>query len=411
MRTHFKLFSLAALALTVGLTSCSKKNGNPIPPPAGEKDIVVKMNFSGGKSKAADDETAVNQDPTLTRLALIFTDAANVLKVEEVDLTGTDKAALESSGGKPFTVPNAVTRLYAVGNYGTTPGLGSPTIPSVGNTVASVEELALELDKQANDYKTVNLSAGQADLTTNDGGKKFTGGGSSVVGTTETYSLNIVPAFARYEIKKVSVSNTADQKLASFKLTGIFISNTYRTIGLDYASVATTPADIYNFGPSTADLDNTVPSYLRDVLTPSAVGTSFTPNTFDNNIDATDGFWHYMVASPIAGKGTILAGNGTTQEGSVPVIILRIEGATAVSGSNITYDPVQYVTVRKLIPTTGSNTTDPLTYLRPGYVYTIDDIAIGGEHLTGNPGDNSSDDIAVKVTFKPWQGQPVKPAL
>lgn len=409
MRTHFKLFSLAALALTVGLTSCSKKN-DPIPAPGGDKDIVVKMNFSGGKSKAASDETAVGQAPTLTRLALIFTDATNVLKVEEVDLTGADKAALESAGGKPFTVPNAVTRLYAVGNYGAGPGLGSPTIPSVGNTVASVEALALELDKQDNGYKTVNLSAGQADLTTDDGGKIFTGGGSSVVGTTETYSLNIVPAFARYEIKKVSLDNTADQKLKSFKLTGIFISNTYRTIGLDYATVATAPADIFNFGPNTTDLDGDVPSYLQDALTPAAAGTSFTPNTFDGGISATNGFWHYMVASPIAGKGTTLDG-GSTQESSVPVIILRITDVEAVDGSNITYPGTHYVTVRKLIPTTGADQINPLTYLRPGFVYTIDDIAIGGEHLTGQPGDNSSDDIAVKVTFKPWQGQPVKPAL
>lgn len=396
----FKSLLIAAMAVMT-LASCSK-NGNEDGPsvPEGDKNVVVKMNFEPGKTKAADDQTAVGESPNFTRLALIFTNATDVLKVSEVDLTGTDKDKLESANGMEFTVPTAVTKLYAIGNYGASPGLGSPTLPVAGSSVADLQALAMDLSAQTS-FQAVNLSAGQG-----ASGAKFEGVGFTTVGTTDTYTLDIVPAFARYEIKKVSINPNADQKLESFKLTGIFITNTYKNIGLDYSTVT----NAIKYGPGTSGFDGQVPSYLKDILTPSAVGTSFSPNTFDNSIDATDGFWPYMVASPIAGKGTTLDGN-TAAELSVPVIVLKIEGAVGAAGNDLNYDPVSYVSVRKLIPTTGANTTDPLEYLRPGFVYTIDDIAFGGEHLSSTPGDNTTESVAVKVTFKEWQGQPVRPAL
>lgn len=398
MKSNFKFIAIAALGLILGFSSCAKDNGGDTVP-VGKKKVNIRMSFaggSGGSSRAEGTGSADGKTPNFNDLALVFVGNGVVQHVAE--LTNSDQTALEN--GKAFTVPTAVSKVYAVGNYG---DKSSPSLPTEGDPVATVEKMALEVNLQT-DYMDVNLSAGQMGTK---GGTAYTGASFGDVGGVETAALKISPAFARYEINKVSVNASAEQPLKSFKLTGIYITNTYRTIGLDYASVATAAEDIFNYGPGTASFDTSVKAYHKDTWANASrtAASEFVPET----VTGSTIFWHYMLVPPIAGKGTILFGN-TERESSVPIIVLKIEDAEAddTKGNNADYAKVNYITVRRLIE---SGETEPLTYLRPGYVYKIANIAFGGEHLTENPGDNTEKSVTVQVEFHPWIGSNVNPDL
>lgn len=389
MKTNFKVLSLAAMALVLGLSSCDKGGV-----PEGFKKVKVQMEFPAAKTRAMDGTTADGKSPNFVDLTLFFVGNGTVQQVEPITLSGG------TSLTESFTVPNAVSKVYAIGNTGdgvlNNEGVGAPTtLPTVGDGESTVKGLAMELDKQLG-YKIVNLSNGQG-----ANGTAYGGAGSTMEGTTETYTFTVSPAFARYEIKQVSAKSDADKLLASFKLTGIFITNTYRTIGLDYETVG----GAINYASNTASFATDIPSYLRDVYENANVtaGTQFIPNNFDNGISATDGFWWYMVSPVIKENGTTLVG-GSAPESSIPIIVLRIENAVAGAGNNDTYVSPSYITIRTLTASSGK-----LESLKPGYVYKIADIAFGGEHLTTRPGESTESDIAVKVTFQPWTGEDVTP--
>lgn len=395
MKTKFKFLAIAALGLALGFSSCAKEGNGETNLPEGQKKVNIRMNFANSKTRAEGNVTADNTTPNFTDLTLIFVGNSVVQKV--APLAASDKADLTT--GKSFTVPNAVTKVYAIGNYGAS-GV------SEGDTEASVKALAMQVDLQT-DYMEVNLSGGMGG---DDKDEAFTGAGFTKVDGTETATLGLYPAFARYEIKKVSAapSSVVEQPLKSFKLTGIYITNTYRTIGLDYSSVATAAEDVFNFGPGTSNFDTSVPTYHKDTWTNASrtAAAEFVPEITAGE----DGlkFWHYMVAPPIAGKGTSLAGN-TATESSVPIIVLKIEDALADGdeGNSAEYEKVNYISVRKLI----DSNNNALTFLRPGYVYKIANIAFGGEHLTVKPGDNTERSVAVQVTFHKWIGEDVTPEL
>ena len=172
-----------------------------------------------------DDATAENQTPNFVDLTLFFVGNSAVQQVEPITLS--DGSALSRS----FTVPNAVSRVYAIGNTSSATGaVGSPaTLPTVGAAESTVKGLAMELDKQTS-FQVVNLSNGQGGG--NDGTTAYSGATSIDDNGTETYRFNVYPAFARYEIKEVSANPSATKPLTGFDLTGIFITNTYRTIGI-----------------------------------------------------------------------------------------------------------------------------------------------------------------------------------
>lgn len=374
MKIKFKSFAIVALALSVGLASCNKKGSDPDPSPlpdVGEtKTVSVNINVNPATSRAEGEDTAKDVDPTVSDITLFFVGGGFVQKVETITgLTGT------------FTVPQATTVVYAIGN---SQALSTPVHPVVGTTEADLKKLMMEADKQP-DPASVNLSMGQGIGT------------GATFNASNAATINLMPAVARYEIKKVSANASAVQPLKEFTLSAIYVTNTYRTLGIDYTTLPTDAADIYNAGTPTSLA--ALPAYLKDDITATA-GTSFEPS-------GSNTYWGYFLSAPVATNGTTLDISGATKESSVPIIVLKITGAEAVAAGP-SYAATSYVTVRKLIK---SGETEPITALEPGNVYIIDDIAIGGEHLATEPGVDPSNDVTVTVTVKPWTGVGVTPGL
>lgn len=393
MRTNFKFFSLVACTFILGLFSCSNEESDNLAP-EGEKKVTVKIDINGISTRAEGNTSANNVTPNFKDLRLFFTDDNFIQKVEDI----TSGLVNDAENSKTFTVPIATTKVYAIGNVG---AISSPvSIPVAGSPVSTIQALMLEVDKQNADAKDVNLSQGQ-------------GSTGAVFDTNNEASFSLYPAIARYEIKKVSSSDNSsnkdvEQPLSEFKLTGVFITNTYRTLGLDYSTLPTAKDDIINAGPGTSDVDfvgDSIPAYLKDypLNASNSVGLSFTP-------EGGGAFWQYFVMPPVTGKGTILSGN-TKQETSVPMIILQISDAVTSVANGPTYHNPSYVNVRKLVHNGGINDGVEITSLKPGEVYIIDEILFGGEHLTQNPGEDHSKSVVVKVTVQNWVGVPVRPEL
>ena len=288
MNAKFKFLAVAALALTVGFTSCSKSEGETLP--EGQKKVTISIDFGTGSGRAADNQTANGQTPDLKDLKLFFVGNNVIQKVETVTTDISDMTT-----GKSFTVPNATTKVYAIGNTGST-GVNSPTaFPAAGASEDDVKSLMIDVTAQTS-FKIFNLSSGQGAGGTAASGVSF---------VNDAATFDIMPAVARYEIKKVSAGTTTtevDQPLSGFKLTGIFITNTYNKLGLDYATLPSATADIIKVGPGSASFETYIPARLQDVMAPASNATSFIPT------EGAGYFWHYFLAAPIAGKGTTLDG-------------------------------------------------------------------------------------------------------
>lgn len=389
MKNKFKLCVMAALALFVGVTSCSKGDSDLAD---GQKRVRVRIDLADVQSRSVGNETAKDEMPDFSDLKLFFVGSGIVQHVETITSSG-DKTDIQA--GKTFVVPSATTKVYAVGNVAAGTGVGSPTaFPGIGAAESAVKGLMIEVDKQTS-FKVVNLSQGQ--------GAAGVAGDGATFGSDDAATFDIVPAVARYEIKKIVAGTTTaqvEQPLSGFKLAGIYITNTYRTLGLDYATLPTAPADIINAGPTSPVFEDAVPDYLKNEITPAAVAaTEFIPT------EGAGYFWHYFVMPPIEGKGTELAGNSDS-ESSIPMIVVKVQDAAPLSGVN-PYATTSYINVRRLEKTTGGE----IKFLEPGKVYIIDEIVFGGEHLTEGPGDNHEKSVTVKVTVKPWIGESVKPIL
>ncbi|MDL2230286.1 hypothetical protein LJB87_00660 [Alistipes sp. OttesenSCG-928-L06] len=397
MKTNFKLFALAALALTLGFSSCSNNDDDA---PDGQKRVTVKINVSGISTRAVG-STAVGVTPTLSDLTLFFVGNNIVQKVETV-------SSPSSGTTGTFTVPNATTKVYALGNVS---AQTSPTsLPTAGAAEADVQKLMLEVNKQGGmidtdfDPALVNLTAGKhATVGTAYNGVTFDGSNDA--------EFDIVPAISRYEIKKVSSANTIQtgvtQPLSSFELKGIYITNTYRTVGIDYTTVPTAAGDIINDGPNVgtgaagaAAFAGAIPAYLQDAVT-GAAALSFQPAGPSTS-------WNYFVMPVNSTTGTTLK-TLSDPESAMPIIVLRIDNATSTTVTNPpTYASPSYINVRKFVL---SSDGTPVNVMEPGKAYVIDEIVFGGEHLTEIPAVNHEKSVTVKVTVKPWTGVGVKPEL
>lgn len=377
MKKNFKFLMIIAILL-IGFISCNNDNEASPNESINPKSVTVKVKI-GETATYSEGATAVGVTPDVNDLKLFFTDGTNILDVKTATV-----GSITSVAGETFTnVPGAATKIIIVGNA---TALTSPTLPTTG-TEAALKTAMVEIAKQTHPKTAVNVQGE---------------GAISVAAGVYSAALHIYPAVSYMEITQVtakSSANGAQYPLSAFKLTGIYINNTYTKLGMDKSTLPT-GADILNYGQNATQWSTAYPARFCDLpVNPATelggITTTKAPTTAGQK-------WGYFVVSPLANKGTTIDGSLQT---SVPHIVLKIENATT-SVSGVVLPSPAYITVRSL-----KNGATALTALDAGKVYSIASIDIAGENLAAKPETPAKTDINVTVTVHAWTSVAVTPDL
>ncbi|GAB6124286.1 hypothetical protein [Dysgonomonas termitidis] len=380
MKTNFKHAIIAATALLLGFSSCSNDDAN-----APQADDLPKKNVTVSiavPSTYADEASAVGVVPDIKEAKVFFVGGGVIAQVGTL-------TTLEVASGKTFNnVPGSVTDVIIVANSETE--TTSPTLAS-----GSISEI-VDYDPLSKLNETLFQQASQTDPQTNV--NVF--GQAAITGSAGSYVANVmlVPAISRIELLKVEADPLAQIPLTSFKLTGIYINNTYTQLGTDYTTKPISAASILNYGKSDAIWTNgSYPARFKDEFTGVTGTTSFTP---------ANRWAYYVLPVKVSVAGTTIDG---VDQSAVPHIVLKIEDAFAVGHSLAS---PAYITIKDL--KVGGT---PLTQLAAGKVYTLgvtgtgEGIKIGGENLSPYPETNATESITVNCTVSPWSNQDVVPAF
>lgn len=390
MKKFSYLFTVA-LATVIGFASCSSDddNGTDPAPTGGTKsiDLSIKIGDNTQLRSDAGTESANGLTPDVKDLTLYFHDGTTILNVQSFPIT----LSLPSTATtETFTVPQAVTGIYAIGNTTTIANSIAISVTPGTTTLAQLKASLIDMAKQSHPKTAVNVKGETSSITA--------GGG---VGGNDKANIDLSAAVSRIEVAKVEstggAGSTVTTPLTKFDLTAIYINNTYTQFGLNET---TTGGTTLNFDKTTwAANEATYPAIYKNTLTAMTGGASYTPST-------TSFVWGFFVPANANTKGTTFpnpSGAGTAtpvDQTAVPHIILKIENATA---PGMTIPAVQYVTVKGL-----KNAGVLLDNLKAGTFYLVTSINIGAEHLSNLPEDPTIKlDVEVKVL--PWSKVDVTP--
>ncbi|GAB6119368.1 hypothetical protein [Dysgonomonas termitidis] len=386
MKTNFKHAIIAATALLLGFSSCSNDDANAPADDLPTQSVSVRILVP---STYAPEATAVGVTPTITgNTNVFFVGGGVILEV------GTLNAA-EAAAGKTFTdVPGAVSDVIIVANGGTV--ATSPALSTIvrNDPLSKLNETLFLQASQTNAQTAVNLF-GRAPLTD----------GAGVNAGKKVAAVTLVPAISRIEIGEIKADAGAAVKLKSFKLTGIYINNTYTQLGIDYVTKPTLATEILNYDKANAKwIDGNYPARFKDEWANASVtdATSFKPA-------GTDKWSYFVLPVKASANGTEIS---SVQQGAVPHIVFKIE--------DIDYDDAAYqdvagpyfITIKNL-KVGGAD----LTELAPGKVYSLnggvagDPILIGGGNLSPDPETNATEEVVVSATVTPWEGFDVDPVF
>ena len=376
------LLLLSALLLTGTFFSCSNHDDVFSEQEIAQTTKEIELNVKTGPVVAARSymASAVGQTPDVKDLKLYFYNSTDnkiwsVQDFPSASLAGDEKKA-------NFKVPSEVDAIYAIGNTGTiAESITLPTVTPGTTLLTELKKTQIDITKQTHPKTAVNVI-----------------GGTTIIAANKA-TLQLVAAPARIEIANVkseeSEGSNIHAAVEKFKLTGIFINNTYQSFGLDASempAVDLNKAIAYNKDAAVWDDLTNYPSTFCDYKAEGLAALS-------NTASPTNKVWGYFVPAINSGKGTAVA----IEKSSVPHIILKLED---IKASGFTFDKPQYITIRTLKTTDGNK----LTKLESGKYYLIKSINFGIEHLSAKPEDPSVD-LEVTVEVKAWEEVEVEPEL
>ena len=343
-----QLFSVAIVLSMAFFVSCSDSDDlqKVIEP---EKKISLSITSSPA-TRGANGSSAIGVVPIVNDLTIYFLSNSMVVHYERVDA--------DESGSVPgemtFNIPQSSDKVIVFGNQ--SGALDSDMIFAKGTSVSDLMKFPISLDKHH------NLSPNSV----------FVYGDSFVTAVADgSCSANIVllPSLSRIEIGGVESSLSSRYFVSSYTLSGIYIGNTYESLGLDQKTVVDEPSNVINYrGSSEVWTDGgSYPAPFHDII------TDVTRSGMKVSPAAPADLWSYYVHP--------LKDNAPTFDGMhynlVPNIILRLCDVRVEGRSDIIKE--SFLTVSRFV---NSSTREDIKSFERGKVYSISSISFGGEHLS-----------------------------
>lgn len=355
-----QVFTMAAMALMLGLSSCSEDNKG-VEKPSAEK-FNVTLSFKNAATRADGAVAASGTKVQIVDGYICFVNSAKV--ITDVFTIGTaptsGKNILNTDlGATPVTlndVPGASTEVYMVANKGT-----MAVVPTVGNNVLTYMESAMKVEDQSN-YIKVTSSGNAPLLATSDVNKK-------------TATINLSTQVARIQIKDIKFEGNIGGKIVGFYVNGYYPTMKINGAGIDEKS----SMNAADYVAGSAIFPTTLSTFVYDEINKDIAGT----------VTPANGVWGYNL---FASK--------------TPQIIIKLKDVT-VNGQALSGE--KFVTVNGF---KNSSTSVSIDKLEGGMIYTVNTgaLVIKPEHLTETPGVTpiSVDLTVVTVT---WQETTVIPKL
>ncbi|MDR1004467.1 MAG: hypothetical protein LBL97_05605 [Prevotellaceae bacterium] len=302
-------------------------------------------------------------------------------------LAVSGERTLINNGATYERVPTNVNKIYVIGYPAAT--FTSPVIPGgIAREADLLKEMFDMTAQTTTDTKNVNSFG----VTTVDLSQYPNG-------STQQMSIEVRPAIARIEIGKIdptatTASLTIRNKIKKFDLDCIYINNTYTQLGMNRITLPTANGTVLNYG-----------GYAIDGSTPwGDPATYFGANYYDavggkgqaSYSPGTSKYWGYYVA-PLAATGGVGTTINDDQQTVLPHIILKLSNLVLDDGdkddtNDVTVPGPMFLTIRRYnVKETSTEAAHELTEMQPGYVYVIDNIAFGLEHLSILPEQPATD--------------------
>lgn len=359
-----KLFFLA-LAMGAAI-SCSTEN---VEGTSGvENGVLVKLVSAESTSTRGVGKHVGAVKAVLNDGAIYFTTAAGGIQ-SYVTLTGGANAndaydaanhtvgvtVASTTGFTVQNLPGSVSKVYVIGNF------PASTLPTTGNISQFNTETSISVNSQ------YNAATGGVEKVTLQGSSNLTGTNPNLTAT-----VLVKPIVARMEIGRV----TAQGRIKSFKLKGIYINNFHNTMGIE-GRVASEEVFI---GP---DQKNEYSDATNATYPLNGVLAEWNTTSFVGLATSTVGYG--PVANPTADDVwafNILAPQATANNAALPHVIIKISDVVVVDDHGtsdpsddtddaVTYGGTKWLTIRNYYKT---GVSVPMALLEPGNVYRIGDV-------------------------------------
>ncbi|MDR1883561.1 MAG: hypothetical protein LBR26_12390 [Prevotella sp.] len=405
MKKFFNYLALA-LVLALGTAACSNADVDaPVDESAtGDRSVKLKVIIPGSSTYAGDEESYNAKKPAITDAIIFFVDTLGQTIKRKQIVPFAQITTLTSTGVTVDGIPASANAYYILGNVTddaestasngalTNEAGGVSIVDDVaeGDALSVLKTIMVKIENQVGPTaKIVLLGKGE-----------YVPQGSGI----GLLQATLRPLVSRIEIAKVTADQTvaADDKVTSFDLTGIYINNTYKMIGIDPAQYPSLSTNAIAYAYNDAVWTSIYPADYHIALSETS-GTSYTPS----------GVWGFNVVpaqkkNPTGSNyigNTILVdieGSGVSRpHGAVPLIVLKLENVQ-VNGASIS-PTTKYVTVSRYKDNT---TTLPIDFFKNGYIYAIGDIKFSAKHLVDSPTSPSpgaASDVYVVVDVKGWE--------
>jgi len=358
------MFSVAAVALALVLSSCEKDNAG-VKNPSAEK-INVTLSFKNSATRADGATAVANATVEILDGYICFTTVNNAITdVYTITSAPTADKNIQNTalGTTPVVlsnIPGASSKVYMIVNKGTHAALA---VPQVGSSINTYSVNNMKVEDQS-DYLKVT-SSGSAILV--DGSAS----------DMKNASISLSTQVSRIQIKGITFEGNITGNVA-----GIFINGYYPTMQLNgTAGVLTSSKSSVDYDENGAGtvFPSTLDTYIFDKVN-KTIGATVVPNT-------ANGVWGYNL---FASK--------------TPQIIIKL---TDVVVDGQTLSASQFVTINGF-----KNGTEEIENLAGGMIYTIntDALVIKHENMSTDPGVTPLQ-VSVNVTPVTWQETTVIPNM
>ncbi|MDR2810081.1 MAG: hypothetical protein LBB84_05925 [Tannerellaceae bacterium] len=381
-----KTTKLLALAAIIGMVGCSKEeiisngtitDGNSLIEDNvnnGFKSISLKLVSKTSATRAENNSVSDNEKVVFNNGFLLFaSEQYNITKVTAITNqagANTDSEVdidLLTDGVTITNVPGHSKYVYVIGNVPV-----EIQSPATGKSLTALkEELVL--------YTSQHNIAG----VTLFGGKEIT---LDVPSNKYVAQFELGTLVARLEIGKIT--SAANSDIDNFQVDGIFINNYYASVSL----AGNAPTAVVN-NTNTADFVRYSLAYpaaddgiLFDYKDPSNLSLGTLADNGRSYTPQTGNAWTYNLLAP----KTSSAGSLET-----PHIVIRLSNIHTTN--NVDYNGEWYLTVSGL--KVGG---DKVTYLEPGKVYHIKNIAFSHANIQPEP-EMKTMEVAVEVNLVEWK--------
>jgi len=360
LKNIIRLFSIAIVLSTTFFVSCSESED--LQDVIGQEKEISLSIIASPSTRSVDEVSAIGVIPIVKDAIIYFISNSTVVHYERVYAGESGSISRQMT----FKIPQNSDRVIVFGNQSTT--LSSDRVFAIGTSVDDLMKFQVSLERHYNLSPSSVFVYGESNI-------RLASKGSL------SADVIVLPSLSRIEISSVESLLRAKHYVSAYTLSGVYINNTYESLGLDQRTTTGELSGIINYDRTSNVWKSSYPAPFHDIVTNVArSGMKVSP-------PAPYKLWSYYI-HPLKDNAPTIDGQ---KQGLVPHIVLKFNNVQIDGKSGVVEEA--YLTISGFI---NASTQEAITSFDRGKVYSISSISFGGENLSFSPG--SAPDVIVDST-------------